>query len=78
MIDAVVIGCGAGGSAMAWRLAKAGAKVLILEAGPAFDPDKDYKLDQPDWETHQFPEKPGSKFPYVVAPCPFVPLLNKI
>ena len=59
--DAVVIGAGAGGAAAAWRLCEQGLQVLLLEAGPRFDPARDYKLDQPDWERHGFPELPGSQ-----------------
>jgi choline dehydrogenase-like flavoprotein len=36
--DAVIIGSGAGGAMAAWVLTKAGAKVLILEAGRDYDP----------------------------------------
>jgi choline dehydrogenase-like flavoprotein len=59
--DAVVVGAGAGGAAAAWRLCEQGLTVLLLEAGPRFDPARDYKLNQPDWERHQFPEPPGSR-----------------
>lgn len=59
--DAVVVGAGAGGAAAAWRLCQQGLTVLLLEAGPRFDPARDYKLSQPDWERHQFPEPPGSR-----------------
>ncbi|MDB5248626.1 MAG: family oxidoreductase [Segetibacter sp.] len=38
--DAVIVGSGAGGGMSAFVLANAGAKVLILEAGPFFDPIK--------------------------------------
>ncbi len=34
--DAVIIGSGAGGGAVAWRLAAAGKRVLVLEKGPWF------------------------------------------
>lgn len=59
--DAVVVGSGAGGAAAAWRLCEKGLRVLLLEAGPSFDPTRDYKLSQPDWERHRFPEPPGSQ-----------------
>lgn len=59
--DAVVIGAGAGGAAAAWRLCEHGMKVLLLEAGPRFSPERDYKLHRPDWERQMFPELPGSQ-----------------
>ncbi|MFC3615471.1 GMC oxidoreductase [Lutimaribacter marinistellae] len=59
--DAVVIGSGAGGAAAAWRMAEKGLNVLLLEAGPRFDPAIDYPLTNPDWERHDFPTKPGSR-----------------
>ena len=34
-VDAIVVGSGAAGSAMAAMLAQGGKRVLILEAGPA-------------------------------------------
>jgi choline dehydrogenase-like flavoprotein len=66
--DVVVVGAGAGGSAAAWRLASHGKRVLLLDAGPAFDPLTDYRLDQPDWELSSFPDKPGSRGRYSFAP----------
>lgn len=59
--DAVIVGSGAGGAAAAWRLCEQGQRVLLLEAGPRFDPGRDYKLNQADWERHLFPEPPGSR-----------------
>ena len=47
--DAVIIGAGAGGGATAWALTKPGLRVLILDAGPAYDPYSDYSLDEPTW-----------------------------
>lgn len=60
-IDAVVIGSGAGGAAVVWRLIDAGLRVLLLEAGPRFVPSRDYPLSQPGWERQRFPVLPGSR-----------------
>ena len=38
--DAVVVGSGAGGAMAAWMLTKAGASVLMLEAGRDYSPDE--------------------------------------
>lgn len=66
--DAVVIGAGAGGAAAALRLCEKGLQVLLLEAGPRFEPAREYALDQPDWERHQFPATPGSRGRISIAP----------
>lgn len=55
--DCIVIGSGPGGAPFAWKLASQGMDVLILEAGPRYNPLKDYALDQQDWETKGFPYK---------------------
>lgn len=55
--DCIVIGSGPGGAPLAWRLASGGMNVLIMEAGPRYNPEKDYALDQDDWELQRFPEK---------------------
>ena len=39
--DAIIVGSGAGGGMAGYVLAHAGLKVLMLEAGPFFDPQKD-------------------------------------
>ena len=54
--DCLVIGSGPGGAPFAWKLASKGMNVLMLEAGPRYDPYKDYSLDDQDWETKGFPE----------------------
>lgn len=46
--DVVVIGSGAGGSPVAERLASAGAKVLVVERGPAFKRE-DFDRDEIEW-----------------------------
>lgn len=55
--DVVIIGSGAGGSAFAWALARAGVRVQVLEAGPQYDPSTDYRLASPEWEQSTFPER---------------------
>jgi choline dehydrogenase-like flavoprotein len=45
-LDAVIVGCGAGGATMAQRLARAGWRVAALEAGPFWDPDQDWVSDE--------------------------------
>ena len=65
--DAIVIGSGAGGAAAALRLSQAGVKVLIIEAGPKYDPLKDYHIDEDAWERKGFPYKLGSQVRYTVA-----------
>ena len=42
MHDAVIVGSGAGGGALAWRLATAGWRVLVLEKGPRYSRE-DYR-----------------------------------
>jgi choline dehydrogenase-like flavoprotein len=59
--DVVIVGSGAGGGTMAHAYSRKKVRVLVLEAGPRFDPFKDYKLSQEDWERHHFPHKPGSE-----------------
>jgi choline dehydrogenase-like flavoprotein len=55
--DVVIVGSGAGGAAAAYGLARRGVHVLLLEAGPAYDPLTEYRLDRPDWERSPFPAK---------------------
>ncbi len=45
-VDLVVVGCGAGGSTMIQRLARAGWRVVALDAGPFWDPGADWVSDE--------------------------------
>jgi len=66
--DVVIIGAGAGGSACAYGLTQRGLKVLVLEAGPAYDPAADYRLHKADWEQQLFPDKGATVHDYSFAP----------
>ena len=59
--DAIIIGAGAGGAAMAWRLTQHKLNVLLIEAGPRYEPSKDYLLNMPRWELERFPFKPNAQ-----------------
>ena len=65
--DAVVVGSGAGGGTVAYRLTATGLKVLLLEQGPKYSPFRDYPLGRNDWERwdHWEKENPDS---YVTSP----------
>jgi len=45
-VDLVIVGAGAGGGVLAQRLARRGWKVVVLDAGPFWDPDKDWVSDE--------------------------------
>jgi choline dehydrogenase-like flavoprotein len=45
-VDLVIVGCGAGGATLAQRMARAGWSVVVLEAGPFWDPDADWVSDE--------------------------------
>ena len=66
-VDICVIGSGAGGSVATYALAMAGFSVVVLEAGPRFDPAH-YPLNQKDWEAQpsafHVPPKEGKKHLY--------------
>lgn len=49
--DVVIVGSGAGGGMAGYVLANAGLKVLMLEAGPFFDPAKDSQQLKWPWES---------------------------
>ncbi|CAJ1502006.1 GMC family oxidoreductase [[Mycobacterium] kokjensenii] len=46
VVDLVIVGAGAGGSVLAQRLARAGWRVVIIEAGPFWHPDSDWVSDE--------------------------------
>ena len=50
IVDAVIIGTGAGGAPIMARFAKAGLKVIAFEAGPFFNPAKDFATDEREQE----------------------------
>jgi choline dehydrogenase-like flavoprotein len=45
-VDLAIVGCGAGGGVLAQRLARRGFRVIVLEAGPFWDPDEDWVSDE--------------------------------
>ncbi|MGN6610001.1 MAG: GMC family oxidoreductase [Jatrophihabitans sp.] len=45
-VDLVVVGAGAGGSVLTQRLARRGWKIVVLDAGPWWDPDRDWVSDE--------------------------------
>jgi len=48
-VDVCIVGAGAGGAVLAKELAEAGLKVVVLDAGPRFNPAR-YPTDRPDFE----------------------------
>jgi choline dehydrogenase-like flavoprotein len=46
VVDLVVVGAGAGGGVLAQRLARLGWRVVVLEKGPFWDPDRDWVSDE--------------------------------
>jgi choline dehydrogenase-like flavoprotein len=45
-VDIAIVGCGAGGGLLAQRLARKGWRVVVLEKGPFWDPDRDWVSDE--------------------------------
>ncbi len=56
--DVVVVGSGVAGALVAWRLAKAGASVIVLEAGPRIDRERAVETFR-----NAFPKVPESPYP---------------
>ena len=46
VVDMVIVGAGAGGATLGQRLARAGWSVVIIDAGPFWDPDTDWVSDE--------------------------------
>jgi choline dehydrogenase-like flavoprotein len=45
-VDVVIVGAGAGGGTLAQRLARAGWRTVVLDAGPFWNPDTDWVSDE--------------------------------
>src|SRR5438067_10793584 len=45
-VDLLIVGAGAGGITLAQRLARAGWRIVIVEKGPFWDPDRDWVSDE--------------------------------
>ncbi|HEX3680586.1 MAG TPA: GMC family oxidoreductase [Galbitalea sp.] len=45
-VDVVVVGCGAGGSTLLQRIARAGWRAVALDAGPFWEPETDWVSDE--------------------------------
>jgi choline dehydrogenase-like flavoprotein len=45
-VDLLIVGAGAGGCTLAQRLARRGWRIVVLEAGPFWDPDRDWVSDE--------------------------------
>lgn len=54
--DVVIVGSGAGGAVMAYELAKAGRKVVLLEAGP-YIPSSEFSENHPDMMAKLYQDK---------------------
>jgi choline dehydrogenase-like flavoprotein len=45
-VDLAIVGAGAGGGVLAQRLARKGWRIVVLESGPFWDPDRDWASDE--------------------------------
>lgn len=70
--DAVIVGSGAGGAPVAYEMARAGARVLVLEKGPRYGPHdflrdeihtcrRDFWVPYPDDDPHVVVDHPGAR-----------------
>jgi choline dehydrogenase-like flavoprotein len=57
-VDLVIVGCGAGGSTLLQRMARSGARVVALDAGPFWDPEDDWVSDEAGSHAHNWTEPP--------------------
>ncbi|HEX3033614.1 MAG TPA: GMC family oxidoreductase, partial [Thermodesulfobacteriota bacterium] len=53
-VDVCIIGSGAGGAVVAYALGRAGFSVVVLEAGPRYNP-MHYHMGKKDWEQNSYP-----------------------
>ncbi|MGZ4112596.1 MAG: FAD-dependent oxidoreductase, partial [Tumebacillaceae bacterium] len=44
--DVVIVGAGAAGGVLAYELSRAGLKVVVIEAGPFWNPQSDFASDE--------------------------------
>ena len=77
MHDAVIVGSGAGGGALAWRLAAAGWRVLVLEKGPRYSRD-DYRHTADGLQPGQFIPSIDSDPHTVVTPKTVTPIRTSL
>ncbi|HZX14274.1 MAG TPA: NAD(P)-binding protein, partial [Thermodesulfobacteriota bacterium] len=54
-VDVCIIGSGAGGAPVAYALGRSGFSVVVLEAGPRYNPNE-YHLAKKDWEQYPYPQ----------------------
>jgi choline dehydrogenase-like flavoprotein len=80
--EVLIVGAGASGAAMAWKLARAGLRVTCLEQGGWVAPEAARSTD-PDWELHRFTDESAypnvrrapADYPVADADTPIKPLM---
>ena len=65
--DVVIVGSGVAGALVAWSLARAGARVTVVEAGP--DVDRGVALQRLEQAAVRLPEAPYESRPYAESPA---------